>query len=591
MVKEKPVFQEETTMNLRRSVLFCLILSIAILAAGQGFRESVRVGLVTVRLEVRGPDGQPLRDLKASEIRLKVDGKNVPIEGLDLVEAAPVPAAAPKPPEAAPTAAPQTADVPPAVLPPSPDLYLAILLDETSSNSFDRRDVYRQIEKFLTGRMAPGVHVMLERYDGQLRIECPWTTDASRLLAAARKMSKRTFDSRVPSPSALADEIHNGRRPRDLELEIDLTSRRSFDGISQALLQFPAGIPGRMGLVYISDGTPLLTPFDLSLTLSAASAGVRDSGSQRARALGEERETAADKQIEEQLRQDSLSTMTVFGAGSDATWVQRVAAITKKALELDIAFYPVDSEAIERGANPGVSSKWPGRSMPGVQRSGALPSGSGMTARVAVAQSMETLAATTGGQTILVPNQFSDRLGTVVDGRSSGYALTFRDPAPGDFRLHRIAISVARPGAKLAYRRGYRVPSDEDRTLDTLIANLSEPRAENPLQAKVSFEELRKESGRDIVAMRLEYPQPPEAPAPPMTERDIQIWAVCSDAEGNRAKPITRKAKAQRVSADRSAPFFDSIQLGLPPGPYVWSIALRDSPSGLTSYLVVRKTL
>lgn len=586
-------------MSRRRDSLVWLALGIAALASAQGFRESVRVGLVTVRLDVRGRDGRPLQDLKASEVKLRVDGKEVPIEGLDRVDAT-TSAAAPKSAESAsapagtqatpPPAPPGNADTTTAAAAPSPDLYLAILLDETSTNSFDRRDVHRQIESFL-GKMAPGLHVMLERFDGHLRIECPWTADVARLLAAARKISKRTFDSRMPSPAALADEIRSGRKPKDIELQIDLAARRSFDGIHQALLQFPAEVPGRKGLVFISDGTPLMTPFDLSLMLSGANAGVRDDRSLRAQSLRAQGEVDAAKQIEEQLRDEALSTLTVFSAGSDAVWARRVAAITKKALELDIAFYPVDSEAIERGTNPGVSSKWPGRSMPGVQGGAALPyTGSGMTARVAVAQSMGTLAETTGGETILVPNQFSDKLGTVVAERAAGYALTFRDPTPGDFRFHKIEISVERPGAKVTYRRGYRVPSDEERTLDAIVGNLNEPRAENPLQAKVSFDELRKEAGRDIIAMRLEYSRPPEAPGSYTRERDIQIWAVCADDDGNRAKPITRKAKAQSLSGENGR-FADSIQLGLLPGPYTWSIALKDLPSGLTSYLVVRKVL
>ena len=215
-----------------------------------------------------------------------------------------------------------------------------------------------------------------------------------------------------------------------------------------------------------------------------------------------------------------------------------------------------------------------------------------MTARVAVTHSMSSLAETTGGEAILVPNQFSDRLGTVVAERTSGYALTFRDPTPGDFKFHKIEIAIERPGAKATYRRGYRVRSDEERTLDAVIANLNVSGvAENPLNAKVSFEEIRKESGRDIVWMRLEYPRPPEAPGPAASERDVQVWAICSDDEGNRAKPLTRQSKAQSLSGEKAGPYVDAIQLGLPPGPYTWSIALKDVPSGLTSYLVVKKVL
>jgi 2-iminobutanoate/2-iminopropanoate deaminase len=41
-----------------------------------------------VRLNVRGSDGHPLQDLKASEVKLRVDGKEVAIEGLDRAGAA-----------------------------------------------------------------------------------------------------------------------------------------------------------------------------------------------------------------------------------------------------------------------------------------------------------------------------------------------------------------------------------------------------------------------------------------------------------------------------------------------------------------------
>jgi VWFA-related protein len=586
-------------MHRRHPALAWLVLGVAALASAQGVRENVRVGLITVRLEVRGPDGRPLQDLVTSELKLRVDGKERAIEGLDRIGAAS--AAGPAPgttvasaePQGAPVPAPpETAGPSTASASPNSDLYLAILVDETASNSFDRRDVYRQIESFLNGKMQPGVHVMLERFDGRLQTECAWTTDSARLLAAAKRMSKRTFDSRMPSPSALADEIRNGRKARDIELQIDQNARRSFEGMLQALIQFPSEVPGRKGLVLVTDGTPLMTPFDLSLMLSGQNASSRDSLSMKSEYLRNHDDPETAKQIDAMLQDEALSTLAAFGAASDATWARRMAQVVNKALELDIAFYPVDSEAPERGTNPGAGSKWPGRSMPGLQGGSALPySGSGMTARISVAQSMETLAQKSGGQAILAPLQFSDRLGAIAAERAAGYLLTFRDPTPNDFRFHSIEIAVERPGAKVSYRRGYRVRSDDERTLDAIFANLNDPSAGNPLQARVSFEQLRKESGRNVVSMRLEYPRPPEAPGSDTAERDIQVWAVCSDDDGNRAKPINRKAKARSLTGDGSGPFVEAIQLGLPPGPYTWSVAIRDIASGLTSYLVVRKVL
>ncbi|HKF45319.1 MAG TPA: VWA domain-containing protein [Thermoanaerobaculia bacterium] len=574
----------------RHFVLAALVLALAGLVSAQAFREKVRVGLIAVRLDARGRDGRTIQDLKAGEVKLLVDGNEIAIDGLEPISRGPLPT--PKPAEAA---VPSAETLPaPGVPTPEPVLkasvYLAILLDETATNSLDRRDVHRQIENFL-GKLPPDTNVMLQRFDGRLRTECPWTTEKAALLAAAKKISKRTFDARMPSPASLPDEIRNGRKPKDIEAQIDLAARRSFDGILQALLQFP-DVAGRKGLAFISDGTPLMSPFDLSLMLAAADTGTRDSASLRAQALRAAKEEQGAKDIEMQLSDEALSTFTVFSAGANATWNQRMAAITRKAVELDIAFYPVDSEALERGTNPGTSSKWPGRSMPGLTGGAAVPvNNSGLSARIAVGQSMDALARATGGEAVLVPNQFADRLEAVAADRVAGYELTFRDPTPGDGRFHKIEIQIARPGTTLSYRRGYRIRSDEERILDAITANLHTASGDNPLNAKLSFNVVRKEGARDIVTMVLEFPQPPEAPAAPAAERDIRIWAICSDDDGNRAKPISRSSKARRGEGLVSGSFADSFQLGLPPGPYVWSVALQDVATGLTSYLVVRKEL
>jgi VWFA-related protein len=579
-------------MASRLRLLAAVAFVVAALASAQGFRENVRVGLIAIRLDVLDRDGRPLPELKASEIRLRVDGKDVPIEGLDRVggssaakDAGSLPA---EPPVSAAAPSPQGGATAPSASGGS-DLYLAILLDETATNPLDRRDVYRQMEGFLKDRVAPGTHVMLERYDGRLRLECPWTTDFNEALTAARKMGKRMAMSQVPSPSGLQDEIRNGRKARDVSMQLELHGKRSFDGVVQALLRFPE-VSGRKGLVLITDGTPFITPFDLSVMLGDVAATSRDDRSLRAEALRAAGEKSAAAQIEAMLRDEALATFTESGASENSTWVRRMARITNKALELDIAFYPIDSEAIARGTNPETGSKWPGRSMPGVTGGSALPvAGSGMTARVPVLESMTTLAETTGGEAILTPERISDRLGAIVAARGSGFLLTFRDPSPGDFRFHKVEIAIDHPGAKVSYRRGYRTRNDDERTLDAIIGHLEEPSRDNPLNLRASFDVLRKEGGRNFVQLKLEY-SPAEAPGSETKERDAQIWAICSDDQGNRAAPIRRKAKAQRTADPKAASYADAFQLGLPPGPYTWSIALKDGPTGVTSFVVVKKT-
>lgn len=573
------------------SILFAPLFLSLVLA--QGVRETVQVGLVSIRLDVRGKDGRPVSDLKRSEVKVRVDGREVPIEGLDRTEAAPAAAPPPAaPPAAAPSAAHSAASSvasPAASSSASSELWVAILVDETASNPFDRREIYRQVESFL-GKGGGGTHVMLERFDGRLRVECPWTTDRSVALAAAKKMSKRMTDSRIPSPSELRAEIQRGSTARDVQLQIDQYARRSFDGMVQALLRFPE-VTGKRALVAITDGTPLISPFDLSMMLSDVNATTRGQRDDRAAFLRNHEEEAAASQIEKMLLDESLKTFQGT-ADENSAWVRRMAQVTNKALELDIAFYPVDAEAIDRGTNPGTESKWAPRAIPGVVGGASLPaSGSGMTARVAVVSSMGALAELTGGEAILVPGQVSDRLTTVAAERTTAYVVSFKDPFPADNRFHKVEVAVDRPGVKVAHRRGYRIRGEEERTLDAIVAHLEEPGGANPLAARASFDLVRKETNRNIVQLNLQY-APAEAPGSPGSEREVEVWAVCMDDEGNRASPIHRKGKAQRVAGSSgTGTFADALQLGLPPGPYTWSIALKDVPTNVTSYVQVKKTL
>jgi VWFA-related protein len=572
-------------------------LSLAAAFALAQVRERVEVALVSIRVEARDKDGKPLPDLKASEIRLKVDGHDVPVEGLDRVgptaavaaTVAAVPAGRDSGTPPADPSAPATPAPAPAAKATS-DLYMGVLVDESASNSYDRREVYRQIESFLGGHSkGPGTHVMLQRYDGQLHTECPWTSDATVALAAAKKMGKRMLDASMPSPSVLREEIRKGRKARDVQLQIEMYARRSFDAVYQALLRFP-NVPGRKGLVFVTDGTPLISPFDLAMMFTDNDANGRGEQSMREEMLRHKGETGAADSIEKMLQEESLSVFSNTGVAQDTTWNRLMAQITSKALELDIAFYPVDSEDPDRGTNPDASAKWVARSMPGVPiGSSSVPvAGSGMTARVAVVQTMSGLAEVTGGRAVLVPRKAADGLAEIAAGPPNEYLLSFRDPFPGDGRYHKIEIGVARPGSSAAYRRGYRVRSEEERILDTIVAHLAvPPDGNNPLSARAAMEVLREEGGRKVVEMRLEY-TPAEAPGALTDERDLDVWAICSDDAGNRAKPLHRQVRATRLPGGASG-YRDAFQLGLPPGPYTWSLALKDRPTGAVSYVVVRK--
>jgi VWFA-related protein len=75
-------------------------------------------------------------------------------------------------------------------------------------------------------------------------------------------------------------------------------------------------------------------------------------------------------------------------------------------------------------------------------------------------QGLETLAAATGGVSVVNSNNFREGLYRVV-GRSSYYILAYRPSEPFDGKFHKLQIKVSRPGAKVYSRVGYVATADQ----------------------------------------------------------------------------------------------------------------------------------
>ncbi len=96
---------------------------------------------------------------------------------------------------------------------------------------------------------------------------------------------------------------------------------------------------------------------------------------------------------------------------------------------------------------------------------------------------------------------------------------------------------------------------------------------------------LRREGkgGRAATKLDIRYAPPLETGA--RDERDIKVIAVGEDDQGNRTEPIQWSGTADRVEGAQT--FEAAMTMGVKPGAYTWSVALRDEPTGLTSFVVV----
>src|SRR5205085_2833450 len=75
-------------------------------------------------------------------------------------------------------------------------------------------------------------------------------------------------------------------------------------------------------------------------------------------------------------------------------------------------------------------------------------------------QGLETLAAATGGISVVNTNNFREGLDRVV-GRSSYYILAYKPSESFDGKFHKLQIKVDRPGAKVYSRVGYVATADQ----------------------------------------------------------------------------------------------------------------------------------
>jgi VWFA-related protein len=553
---------------LRRSI--ALLLAGSTVLVGQGVREDVRVELVRVDLRVTDKKGNPVRDLSSEDLRIFVDGKLAKIEGLDpwnRVSFETVREELPPLPVSAPLAAE------PAATPKPPPLFLAVLIDETSISTENRTPSMRRLDHTLRDLPAD-VRLQLLYYEGQLRVAIPWTTDAGavrKALAVQRKAGPRIGPPGGSNPTAF---------PRLLgTATLDAMSVRRFqleaiDAYQEALRHFPSE-PGRKGLIVVTEGGPFLSPINV-----ADEAIERQPDEQQAAALyGPSAQQMLD-------RQESLSGDLAFESfsGRRLSWTTQMRVLTTEANRREIALYPFRAADFSQSA-------WAQGSRGGAE----IPISDSQRRQMTTLRSfsaagiqMEFVADETGGTAMLSRGAFGDEVEKVVERRTEGYLLTFRDPT-GDHYDHGIRLETNRPGLELSYRRSYRVRPPQDRLLDAAEDALTARRNDNRLGARVKIESLGRD-GRDVVArVSVLYPAVAGVPVDPPPQ--VQVAGALLSGEGYRSQPFHAEGPGFLLLQGDVKLVSRTFAMKIRPGQYLWSLAIRDAASGETTFLTFEKSL
>ncbi len=551
--------------SIGRSIL--ALSAAARIASAQTVREKVAVDVVTVRVTARDSAGKRIEDLNASDLVMTVDGKPVPIEAFSGPERAPVEvsAASPAKPEArgnGPVPGPAARGSDEAGLP----VRTMIFVDEVETHPFDRKDVCAELARYLRSAGAANRQFRVARYDGMLRMETGWTPDAEAAASVLSRIGLGGKAQRVPGPGDLAAEVGASDVSRFFSSTtwIDLHRNNVAVALLEAVAAFPP-TPGKGRLLVVNGGTSMMRPGDLayvpySQTSMDPLTGVVDQRDKLAR-------PKAQMNIDlEHAREGQRVAFEVWSRAVNPGRNQlTMNDVVAKTLERDIELVPVFAEAMDRG-DFDMSAQ-----------GSTIPT---LSPHVEASSAMIELASETGAEAIAVGRKAASRLNE-IDGRAA-YMLSFRDPY-GDHVSHRIALRCQRPGVTIEFRRGYRIPQDDERTLDTVVAGFLEPRPRsNPMNTEIAQAASLNTKQKHATRLAISYAPPLETGA--SADRPVSIVAVGEDRNGDRTEPVEWSGTASREEG--ASVFETDFVLNVPPE-YAWSVAVKDEPTGLISYVFV----
>ena len=374
--------------------------------------------LVQVSVIAQDSKGQPIIDLKKEDFRIKVNGKDQPINVFELDSSAALPQGETKLP-------PNVFTNRMEVKPGQQSSVTIILLDTLNTKWADQVYAKAQVIRFLR-TLQPEDHIGLYTLGSTLRVLHDYTADSSELLSRLEALKNKDLPdmtSKEPTDAMHGDALlldalqrgTGGVSPAERSFYTSLRVVGTLKAI-EFIANHLAKTPGRKNLIWVSGGFPLEIGFDNAAAWR-------------------------NPQIEQR------------------TFGDEVAETVRAVNDANMAVYPVDARGLMVGnqfnaenrgsANPRAMQRPP--QMVGVRNQ----------------DSMNELASRTGGHAYYNSNDLAKAIHNAVDDSRVTYMLGFY-PVDESFdgKFHKIEVQmVERKGVHLRYRKGFfdlpELPQDE----------------------------------------------------------------------------------------------------------------------------------
>jgi len=364
-----------------------------VMHSDQTLRTNTR--LVLVDVVATDGKGQPVPDLKASDLTVLEDGKPQKISGFNFEHS-----------DASAARAAQI-QLPSSVVTNAPKFQsnsLNVILFDAANGDFTEQVYARdQLLKFLNGA-ALDRPVAIFAMEAQLKLLHDFSTDNKALSASVAKYRPPAKNNNAESMESRASAFATRGDYHTSERDIQNTLNQL-----NVLAKVLTGYPGRKNLIWLSESFPLTLFPETDNQLHM------DGQSLRSQITGPG--SSANPSSTQQNLQSSPALKT---------YAELIKKVSDALMSAQVAVYPVDAGAV--GRNDHLASQ----------------------------HTMNNMAESTGGKSFMNSNDLVLGLRNGIEDGSSYYTLTYYPENKNwDGQFRRIQVKSSRPNVSLRYREGY----------------------------------------------------------------------------------------------------------------------------------------
>jgi VWFA-related protein len=456
-------------------------------------------------------------------------------------------------------------------------IHLVLYIDNENLHPLDRNRVLSQTRDFVRANLHPPTRMMVVAYQRSFEVLQEFTSDPQEVLKAMRMV--RTYTGgrteRDNSKQDISEQIHrqqeeyrSGRSQggqsggwSQVYALIDGYARETvndlqftLDSLRQIITSL-TGLPGKKGIIYVSNGLPMTPAMDLFYEAS-------------------------------QAMNDTSLMSRMFEFDRSRSYRQLAATANSQ----DVTLYTIDASGLSLGTMGSAeyaTSRDPSITSIGINN---------------YTDSLRYLADETGGIAIINTNDIAPKLDFIAQDMYTYYSIGYPIQATGHDKVHRVKVKLRDDPAFSNYRLRYRPrfveKSLETKVQDRVVSSLVFEIDENPMDLEVETGTPATASeNRWLLPAHLSFPIKNVALLPEGEDfvARIVFFVAARDADGKKSDlvrqtheiriPATEyeEAKEQRYGIDTS--------LLMEAGRHKISIALLDPLTRQVSYKTIHSSV